>query len=115
MTGSRRDEPKEVRSAGEADPGSPSGSGSDRTSRRLRRILLERNLVTENDIATALASETSPEADLGDLLVRMRVLDEHDLVVARAELYGMETIDLRQADPEPGALSLIPDSVAREH
>ncbi len=77
--------------------------------------MLERNLVTENDIATALASETSPEADLGDLLVRMRVLDEHDLVVARAELYGMETIDLRQADPEPGALSLIPDSVAREH
>ena len=57
----------------------------------------------------------NPEVDLGDVLVQMQVLDEHDLVVVRAELYGMEVADLRQTDPEPEALSLIPDAVAREH
>jgi type IV pilus assembly protein PilB len=78
-------------------------------------VLVQRDLVTEAQIEQAMASEPPPGADLGDMLVRMRVLDEHDLVAARAELYGMEVADLRQTDPEPEALGLIPDSMAREH
>ena len=45
----------------------------------------------------------------------MQVLGERDLIDARAELYGMAVADLRQTDPDPEALSLIPDAVAREH
>ena len=43
------------------------------------------------------------------------MLKEHDLTEARSEISGLPTIDLRQAKPEPEALALIPDSVAREH
>ena len=43
------------------------------------------------------------------------ILDEHELISARAELYGMDVADLRQTGPEQGALDLIPESMAREH
>ena len=98
---------------GSDDAGAPTLNG--RSSRRLQKILLQRELVTQGQIDQAMASQPPPGTDLGDVLVRMRVLDEHDLVAVRAELYGMEVADLRQTDPEPEALGLIPDSVAREH
>ncbi len=106
----------------EAAPASENGSAqvsaansNGRSSHRLQKALLQRNLVTKAEIEQALASEPAMGADLGDLLVGMRVLDEHDLAAARAELYGMEVADLRQINPEPEALALIPDSMAREH
>ena len=86
-----------------------------RSNLRLQKVLLQRNLVTEAQLEVAMASDPPPVGDLGDVLVSMRVLDEHELVAARAELYGMDVADLRQTDPEPEALDLIPDAMAREH
>ena len=107
----------------ETAPASPNGSAVEapapqlngRASLRLQKVLLQRNLVTEAQIEQALASEPPSGADFGDVLVSMRMLDEHELVSARAELYGMDVADLRQTSPEQQALDLIPDSVAREH
>jgi type IV pilus assembly protein PilB len=78
-------------------------------------VLLQRNLVTEDQLEQALSTEAPLGTDLGDVLVSLRLLDEHQLVSARAELYGMEVADLRQTSPEQQALDLIPDSLAREH
>jgi len=86
-----------------------------RSNLRLQKVLLQRNLVTEAQLEDALASDLPAVGDLGDVLVNMRVIDEHSLVAARAELYGMEVADLRQTDPEPAALELIPEAMAREH
>ena len=60
--------------------------------------------------------ERSPdESDLGDAFVSLGFIDEHKLVEPRADLYGMAIADLRQGEPDPEALALIPDSMAREH
>ena len=103
--------PSENGSAGEA--AAPKLNG--RSTLRLQKVLLQRNLVTEAQIEQATATEPPPGKDLGDVLVSMRILGEHDVVAARAELYGMDVADLRQTDPQPEALALIPDSIAREH
>ena len=71
--------------------------------------------MTEHQIEQVLATDLPPGADIGEALVSMRLLDEHDLISACAELYGMDVADLRQTTPEQQALDLIPDSVAREH
>lgn len=82
----------------------------------LQTLLLERNLVTQGQLEQAFAMPLeNGSADLGDLLLRMGFVDERALITARAELYGMEVADLRQATPEVDALQLIPDSLAREH
>jgi type IV pilus assembly protein PilB len=94
---------------------SPAAKPNTRSSLRLQKVLLQRNLATEAQIEYALASEPPAGADFGDVLVSMQIVDEHDLISARAELYGMDVADLRQTDPEQKALDLIPDSLAREH
>lgn len=94
---------------------SPAAKSNGRASLRLQKVLLQRNLATEEQIEHALASDPPAGADFGDVLVSMRILDEHALISARAELYGMDVADLRQTSPEQQALDLIPDSMAREH
>ena len=79
---------------------------------RLAEVLIQRNLATEEQLNEALGDDG---LDVGDSLVRRGILGERDLIDARAEVYGMAVADLRQTDPDPEALSLIPDSVAREH
>ena len=96
-------------------PSEESTEKQSRASRRLQKVLIQRNLATEAQIEHALSSEPPTGADFGDVLVRMRIVSEHDLISARAELYGMDVADLRQTTPEQAALDLIPDAVAREH
>ena len=91
----------------------PNANG--RSSRRLQKVLLQRNLASQEQIDHALASDPPAGADFGDVLVSMQILDEHDLISARAELYGMDVADLRQTSPDQEALDLIPESLAREH
>ena len=85
------------------------------TSRPLLNLLLERHLITEAQIDQAFAAQPTTESELSDVFVSMGFIDERDLEEARAELYGMIVADLRQTTPEPDALALIPDSMAREH
>jgi type IV pilus assembly protein PilB len=123
MALSRRSDRKDRKAVEEAAPAAQNGSSGDdagpklngRSSLRLQKVLLERNLVSEAQIQEAMGSEPSAGADLGEVLVNLRALSEHDLVKARAELYGMDVADLRQTSPETNALELIPDSMAREH
>ena len=118
----KRRERKEREPTNGAAPSS-NGSGDEapapklngRSSLRLQKALLQRNLATEAEIEHAMASDPPAGADFGDVLVSMQIIDEHELISARADLYGMDVADLRQTDPEQGALDLIPDSVAREH
>ena len=123
MVLSRRNDRKDSKPVKDAAPLSSNGSVAEaaastlnaRSSRRLQKVLLQRNLITEGQIERALSTDMPPGGDLGDVLVSMRLLDEHALVSARAELYGMDVADLRQTSPEQQALDLIPDSLAREH
>ncbi len=86
------------------------------TSLTLQTLLLERGLVTQEQLDQAFATPLdNGSTDLGDALLRMGFVDERDLIDARAEVYGMEIANLRQATPEVDALKLIPDSMAREH
>ena len=107
MALSRRSERKDRRVVDKFAPDPQNGSTVDtaeprlngRSSLQLQKVLLQRNLVTEHQIEQALATDLPPGADIGEVLVSMRLLDEHDLISARAELYGMDVADLRQTTP----------------
>jgi len=93
----------------------PAHSFDPESSRPLLDVLLERNLITDSQIDQALAAQPKTESELSDVVVSMGFIEERDVIDARAELYGMTVADLRQTTPEPEALALIPDSMAREH
>ena len=92
-------------------------SALDKTEResQLEIVLLRRKLASQEQIDQAFDSPEDDGIDLGGRLVKRGFVGERDLVDVRAEVYGMPVADLRQTDPEPEALNLIPDSVAREH
>jgi Type II secretion system (T2SS), protein E, N-terminal domain len=81
----------------------------------LHRVLLQQGVVTKAQLEQAWEVEPQSATDVGEVLVQMGALSERDLVQARAELYDMDLIDLGSTNPEPEALDLIPDSMAREH
>ena len=113
------DDPTSAPPHDEVQSGSlPNGAPTEKghcTDLRLEKVLIQRNLATRSQIDQLFEMPGDDGSDAGERLVKMGLIGERDLIDARAELYGMEVVDLRQTDPEPEALSLIPDSIAHEH
>ncbi len=131
MALSRRSDRRDRKSSGADTSGAPANGSTvtvapptlDREENAaLEQSLKDRGLVTADQVEQAFTADRNTSSDprngssdLGDVLVGMGVLSEQDLMQTRADLYGMEVADLRVTTPEPGALELVPDSVARKH
>ena len=81
----------------------------------LGEVLVARGLVTEAQVADALEQQAGSGKRLGEVLVDMGALDERGLVDALADFFGLPVTDLRRDTPDPEALALVPEEVAREH
>ncbi len=105
--------------AAAAAPGAGSGSGASGTPRprkgMLGQLLVKRGLVTDEQIATALSMQSTSGKRLGELLVDIGALDERSLVDALADYFDMAVTHLRRDAPDPAALALVPEQLAREH
>ncbi len=98
----------------------PNWNGNGATSAPRKRgmlgeVLVQRGLVTDAQVATALQLQGSSGKRLGEVLVEMGALDERSLVDALADYFGMAVTDLRRDTPNPAALALVPEELAREH
>jgi cellulose synthase/poly-beta-1,6-N-acetylglucosamine synthase-like glycosyltransferase len=80
---------------------------------RLGGLLLERGLATEPQIEAALEQQLHSGCRLGETLLADGVLAEDDLLPVLAEQFGMPVIDLRGYEPDPAALDVIPEPLAR--
>jgi type IV pilus assembly protein PilB len=90
------------------------GAGSGLAGGLFGEILVGRGLATGEQIDQALEKQQDTNARLGEVLVDMGVLDQRSLSGALAEFFGIPEIDLRRHNPEPVALALVPENVARE-
>jgi len=105
---------RRAREAAEAEvarvglPLEPSHSGP-----RLGDLLVERELISHDDLAAALVRQEESGARLGAALVELGALDEKSLVLALAHQRGLEVVDLRRESPDPETLAALPESVAR--
>jgi type IV pilus assembly protein PilB len=78
-------------------------------------FLVERGLVSEGQVRQARASQAESSGLLGEVLVDLGALGQRDLVGALAEYFGMTSTDLRRDKPEPAALALVPEELARNY
>ena len=82
----------------------------------LMDALLKRDLLRPDQLERLDSAFSDPMGiDLGDVLVDQGILDEQALTGIRAEIRGLDTIDLGTENPEPEALAAIPAATAREH
>src|SRR2546429_6898601 len=80
---------------------------------RIADLPVARGLATEAQIPDALVEQRRTGSKLGEVLVSTGVLDEHQLVSALAEQFQLPLVDLTDYEPDPAALELIPEPLAR--
>jgi type IV pilus assembly protein PilB len=80
---------------------------------RLGELLVARNFVTKTQLVEALLQQSASGKRIGALLVELGALDERALAQLLSEQLGVPMVDLRVDVPDPAAVKLLPESVAR--
>jgi type IV pilus assembly protein PilB len=81
---------------------------------RLGDFLIARGMVTSAQVDEALQLQKGTGVRLGEMLVNMGLVGERGLIEALADRFHMPVSDLRSENPDPAALALIPEAVARD-
>ncbi|MDD5746158.1 MAG: ATPase, T2SS/T4P/T4SS family, partial [Candidatus Omnitrophica bacterium] len=81
----------------------------------LGEYLLERGLVTQEQVQKALEEQRKAGARLGQTLIELGFLAEDDLIVALARQLGLAHIDITSYGLKPAIVKLIPESLARRY
>jgi twitching motility protein PilT len=80
--------------------------------KQLGDILVERGLVTPEQLNFAAQEEARSGTSSWKVLIDRGILQERDLIRARSAQIGMEFVDVRTTKPSPELLSLVPMDLA---
>jgi MshEN domain len=81
----------------------------------LGQMLVERGLLTKEQLDGALLEHRDVPKSLGRILIDLGYIRERDLVSALAEQVGLDFIDLCEHMIDPVAATLLPDQLARRY
>ena len=93
----------------------PAPSSNQSKRKPLGQVLLERGLLSEDQLRIALLEQKSLGLPLGKVLVTLGFLTEATLRDTLAENFGHGHIDLAKVVPSPDAMRLIPRDFAKRH
>lgn len=82
---------------------------------RLGELLVRNQLISDNQLANAIAEQKKEGIRLGAALVKLGYVQEHDLASFLSKHYGVPSIDLAEFDVDPAVISLIPEEVAQKY
>jgi type IV pilus assembly protein PilB len=79
-------------------------------------VLVEKQFITPEQLAQAMEQQrTSPNADLGQLIIQNGYAAEVDVFRAKAESENLPFIDLTKHKPEPPAINVVPAATVRRY
>jgi type IV pilus assembly protein PilB len=81
----------------------------------LGALLLGAGLITEPQLAAALARKNERGERLGESIVALGLLTERQIAAALAEQYDLEFIPLAELTPEPEAIEIVSAELARRY
>ena len=82
---------------------------------QLGHLLVQRGLITEEQLASALAEQAENRRPLGRVLIDRGLLTEENLVCALAEQSGYEYVDLNEQQPDASVFSMLTAALARRY
>ena len=82
---------------------------------RLGELLVRNQLISDNQLANAIAEQKKEGIRLGAALVKLGYVQEHDLASFLSKHYGVPSIDLAEFDIDPAVIALIPEEVAQKY
>lgn len=83
--------------------------------KRLGAILVEKGLITEEQLTEALLAKKDSTERLGQIVVRLGMVGEADLGRALAAQHGLEYVNLSAVAPNPTTVRLLPERYASQH
>ncbi|MBW3578297.1 MAG: type IV-A pilus assembly ATPase PilB [Actinobacteria bacterium] len=83
--------------------------------RQLGQVLLGEGLISPEQLRDAEEDQRRLGKSLGRILIDRKLVTEQDLVSALSKQIGMEFVDLAAIDVDPSAVSLISDAVAKRY
>jgi type IV pilus assembly protein PilB len=81
----------------------------------LGELLVRRGELSEDQLSVVLAEQMQSQARLGELLLSRQIVPPSAIARALAEQYGLEFIDLEEAQVDPEAASLLSERLARRY
>ncbi len=82
---------------------------------RLGELLVRNQLISDDQLAQAIAEQKKEGIRLGAALVKLGYVQEHDLASFLSKHYGVPSINLAEFDVDPAVVSLIPAEVAQKY
>lgn len=81
---------------------------------RIGEILVDRELITEDQLAQALEIQKVSGSRIGEILYYEGLIDEGDLAAALADQLRVPLVDLEGIQPTPEAMEIVPEALQRE-
>lgn len=82
---------------------------------RLKKFILDADLITENDFDQALKQSQKTNRNIGDVLVQENLIDQERLKKFEAYLLGIPFVNIESKTIPPEVLNIIPEQIARSH
>jgi type IV pilus assembly protein PilB len=83
--------------------------------KQLGEILIERGVITRDQLQTALATQKEKGMMLGETLVFLTYIKEEDVVQALTQQYGFPFLPLSNYEISPEVLSSVPVNVCKQY
>ena len=84
-------------------------------SKQLGEILVERGLITKDQLKEALDIQKQDGGLLGEILVRLDFAKEEEITQALTTQFGFPYLPLDSYEIEPEVIKLVPENVARQY
>lgn len=78
----------------------------------LGHLLLEKDLLSQEQLNKALAEQKLTGRKIGDILIELNFISEEDITAVLSEQMGLAYMDLRSYQVEPDVLKLVPGNLA---
>jgi type IV pilus assembly protein PilB len=85
------------------------------TKKSMGDYLVSEGFVSQDQLNQALESQKATKGDLGKILVEQGMATERDVAKARAQEMGIPFVDLSRFAPEPSAVNVVPEHIAKRH
>jgi len=82
---------------------------------RLGDFLLDRGLISRQQLDEALARQKEVLRPLGEILIEMKMLEEANLAHALADQLNIPYVDLFTTPLQPNAIDMVPEHLARKY
>ena len=82
---------------------------------QIGKLLIEENLLTAEQLETALRYQGQNGGRLGSILIHLGYVDDDDITLILSKKYGVPSIDLDSFDIEDSVIKIIPIEVARKY